>query len=291
MSLKWLQILLQGILYDDTDSYYITETYYDFLIKILKSKGMIERKQVTIDMNQCLEKMLVKSVGKCESIQEIVFHEYQYMKEQLRLLILTDYKRSEYEKALGNEDMDVHNLRGLFFEMLRRESVKRNVNLKFAVLCGTMGVIPSCAKETLLQIVDNPERISFRKVGHLKEEDYLEVMIVDDRHFIVETVSQLFEMGYMQVLIGTKSLLGEGWDSPCINTLILVSFVGSFMLSDQMRGRAIRTFIKDLQKTSHIWHLVCVNSQKENILQGLEASEDYQTLCRRMEHFLGSLYR
>ena len=95
----------------------------------------------------------------------------------------------------------------------------------------------------------------------------------------------------MQVLIGTKSLLGEGWDSPCINSLILASFVGSFMLSNQMRGRAIRVWKEDPNKTSNIWHLVCLKPRKE-VQQNPEdtISEDYTLLCRRMEQFLGLHY-
>ena len=56
----------------------------------------------------------------------------------------------------------------------------------------------------------------------------------------VNIISKLFEEGVINIIVGTKSLLGEGWDSPCINTLILASNVGSFMSSNQMRGRAIR---------------------------------------------------
>lgn len=74
----------------------------------------------------------------------------------------------------------------------------------------------------------------------------------------VKIVSSLFEDGLFNILIGTKSLLGEGWDSPCINSLILASFVGSFMLSNQMRGRAIRINKKDPDKVSNIWHLVTI---------------------------------
>ena len=59
-------------------------------------------------------------------------------------------------------------------------------------------------------------------------------------HAAVEFVGDLFEKGEIQILVGTKSLLGEGWDAPCVNSLILASFVGSFVLSNQMRGRAIR---------------------------------------------------
>jgi hypothetical protein len=53
----------------------------------------------------------------------------------------------------------------------------------------------------------------------------------------VRLITSVFAQGGITVLIGTKSLLGEGWDAPCINTLVLASFVGSFMLSNQMRGR------------------------------------------------------
>lgn len=291
MSVKWLQILLQGLLYDDTSSYHIDEDYQKELIKELKSLGFIERNQVTIVVNQAIEKMLVKSVGKCDSIKDIVFHEYKCMKDDLRLLILTDYIRGEYEKAVGDESRDVHNLGVLpFFELLRRENENQQENIQLGVLCGTMVIIPSHAKEKLKMLVEEPERISFESLGCISQNEYVKVNMSGNNHSIVGAVSSLFEMGYIQVLIGTKSLLGEGWDSPCVNTLILASFVGSFMLSNQMRGRAIRTFTNNPQKTSHIWHLVCVDPQKAKTLEGLEASEDYQTLCRRMEHFLGLHY-
>ena len=53
---------------------------------------------------------------------------------------------------------------------------------------------------------------------------------------MVAVVTELFEEGRINALVGTKSLLGEGWDAPCINSLILATYVGSFMLSNQMRG-------------------------------------------------------
>jgi hypothetical protein len=50
----------------------------------------------------------------------------------------------------------------------------------------------------------------------------------------------VFEQGGINGLVGTKSLLGEGWDAPAVNTLVLGTFVGSYVLSNQMRGRSIR---------------------------------------------------
>lgn len=285
MSVKWMEILLQGVLYDDSDSYVMTKQYHEYLINELKSRGLIEKRQVTLQVNQAIEKMLVKSNGKCESIKTIVFHEYENMKDRLKLLILTDYIKKEYEKAIGNDDMNVINLGVIpFFEMLRRESISKNVDIRLGVLCGSIIIIPSCAKERLIELVDEKDKIYFSKIGEV--DDYVEVKVKGESHFIINLITQLFEEGYMHVLIGTKSLLGEGWDSPSVNTLILASFVGSFMLSNQMRGRAIRTNAKDPNKVSHIWHLVCVNPEEVNLTE----SEDFETLSRRMEHFLGLHY-
>lgn len=289
LTLKWLEILLQGFLYDDVASYHVNEKYREELIKELKSKGLIEKKKVTLQVNQAIEKILVNSMGKCESIKEIVFHEYENMHSDLRLLILTDYIRKEYQRALGDESKDVNNLGVLpFFEQLRRETKQRNSNLRLGVLCGTMIIIPIEACHALEEIVQDKNKIIFNQVGRL--DDYIRVDIVGDHHFITEAISELFTRGYIHVLIGTKSLLGEGWDAPCINSLILASFVGSYMLSNQMRGRAIRVFKDNPNKTSNIWHLVCVKP-RDNTGYDYGNSEDYLMLSRRMEHFLGLHYQ
>ena len=119
----------------------------------------------------------------------------------------------------------------------------------------------------------------------------------------VDIVSKLFEDGEINVLVGTQALLGEGWDSPCINSLILASYVGSFMLSNQMRGRAIRIDKNNHSKTANIWHLVTIEPEyvfEENILNKVNAfisqdknvmiSYDYDTLSRRFDCFVGPNY-
>ena len=103
----------------------------------------------------------------------------------------------------------------------------------------------------------------------------------------MSAVTELFEQGEINALVGTKSLLGEGWDAPCINSLILATYVGSFMLSNQMRGRTIRTDRNDPGKTGNIWHLACIFPQKEGKKKDADFSGDYETLARRFDTFLG----
>lgn len=290
MEAPWLELLLQGFLYEDVENYTCDEEYRKELISYLKAEGVIEKKKVSFTTTPSIEKLLMTSKGKCESIKDIVAHEYKTDGKDLRLLVLTDYIRKEYEKALGT-DADVMSLGVIpFFEQLRR-SVGTETDLRIGVLCGTIVIIPAEAKDALLAAVGDSGKITFSKIGNLSEEDYVKVNVVGDAHFLTGVVTDIFTQGCMQVLIGTKSLLGEGWDSPCINSLILASFVGSFMLSNQMRGRAIRVFKQNPEKTSNIWHLVCLSPWKEAGKESSdEISEDYALLQRRMDHFLGLHY-
>ena len=289
MTPQWMEVLLQGFCYGDTASYECTEEYREKVISGLKASGLIEKKKVMLTANPSIEKLLTNSKGKCNSIREIVKHEYMTAGKELRMLILTDYIRREHENALGADEKELSVLGVLpFFEQLRREHSGKD-GLRLGVLCGTIVVIPAEAKEALVAAVGDSGTIRFKQAGNLSEEDYVKVEAQGDAHFLTSAVTEVFTQGHMQVLIGTKSLLGEGWDSPCINSLILASFVGSFMLSNQMRGRAIRVFKEKPEKTSNIWHLVCLpaGGAKDN---SSEISEDFSLLGRRMEHFLGLHY-
>ena len=290
MTVDAMEQLLQEFLYDDTDAYPCEKEYRESVIDRLKSQGLIDKKKVMLAANPAVEKMLTTSLGKCNSIRDIVFHEYAATGKELRLLVLTDYIRKEHEKNIGDPQKDVTALGVLpFFEMLRRENEAQKKDIRLGVLCGTIVIIPAEAREALEQEIADTGKVNFAPVGNFGENDYIKVTAVGDAHFLTGAVTNIFTKGYMQVLIGTKSLLGEGWDSPCINSLILASFVGSFMLSNQMRGRAIRVFKDVPDKTSNIWHLVCLRPWNEAQADN-EISEDFSLLSRRMEHFLGLHY-
>ena len=291
MNAEWMERLLQGFLYDNAKAYGCPEEYRERLIAELKTEGLIEKKKVCLTASDAVERMLLQSKGKSESIRKIVAEEYQTLGAGLRMLVLTDYIRKEYEKAVGAAGEELHALGVLpFFELLRRDAVAENTGLRLGILCGTVVVIPAEAKTALEQAVEGMGKVTFSSFGSLPESDYLRVNAVGDAHFLTAAVTGLFTNGYMQVLIGTKSLLGEGWDSPCVNSLILASFVGSFMLSNQMRGRAIRVFKEQPDKTSNIWHLVCLRPWSRAQADADDISEDYTLLERRMEHFLGLHY-
>lgn len=257
-----------------------TEEISGELKNILSAEALVEKNKVCLSSNEKINRMLVSSVGKLNSINRIVKSEYDNLGDGLRMLILTDYIRKDMMKIVGTGE-EIHQLGTVpVFESLRRS----NPDGKIAVLSGTLVILPDSAVETVQEIAYNegvPNRIK-----KIENTNHTEIIFSGSNKNKVSIITKAFQTGVINVLIGTKSLLGEGWDSPNINSLILASFVGSFMLSNQMRGRAIRIDKKNPEKVSNIWHLVTVepDSQDEII------SDDFETMKRRFACFQAPAY-
>lgn len=295
MNLRWMEAFLQGFLFDDRDSFYCREEYRDALLRELKSEGLSEKKQIRLRTDPKLEKLLVNSRGKLNSILQIAACEQTALGENLRMLILTDYVRKEWRTALGDPEREIGSMGVLpVFELLRR----RGTCQRLGILCGSMILIPVSAEEAFAEEAERAGLSIYPEFRRLRDRQgqelgYSEVEIRGNINQYTGVVTRIFERGCIQILTGTKSLLGEGWDSPCINSLILASFVGSFVLGNQMRGRAVRKDPSHPDKVSNIWHLVCIPGERkpqERRNDGSDdtgLSEDFDTLERRMKGILG----
>lgn len=303
LSLGWMQLLLQGFLYEDASSYAAFAPLQESIRTQLSKQGHIKRKKVLLNNSDEINRMLITSKGKLGSICQIVRAEYQSMGGDLRLLVLTDYIKKNMMGLIAKEDAPIQSIGVVpIFEVLRREGIQ---GLKLGVLSGGVVIIPSEGAAALDEIAaQRGVQVRYKAIN---SPDYVEADFSgSSQKQMVGIMTEFFTQGGVQVLIGTKSLLGEGWDSPCINALILASFVGSYMLSNQMRGRAIRVFPAVADKTANIWHLVSMeppwaylDNAQQRALSHLQAgqgmydtplSEDYETLRRRFRAFLGVSY-
>ena len=294
----WFEILLQGLLYQTPDWYEDPQGTKKKIEAELKSRGLIEKRQVFLVKSKANDQILNQSLGKLAGIASIFETEYASLGQDLRQLVLADYIRKDFASYLGDDQAPITQLGVLpYFETIRRSAQKQCLSVPIAVLSGSVVIIPASVKEELQALIPNTN-LTFSAIGKLDQGAYLQVGFPSSFKGMVAAVTELFQRGSIQVLIGTKSLLGEGWDAPCVNSLILGSFVGSFMLSNQMRGRAIRIWPGHPDKTSNIWHLVAIKpyknpafSKEDQEEQDLNPYQDLQTLARRMDHFLGLSYK
>lgn len=282
LNLEWLEVLLSHCLYSDEGNFHHIETVLKSIRHDLLRIGAIERHKVKLRDPSDHLKLLTTSVTKLRSVEEIVKLEAGSLGGQLRCVILTDFIRKA-ELPTSQHESPVFQDIGIVpvFESLRRVAVP---GASLGVLSGSLVIVPSGAEPIVRQVATtlgiHPRDLSISPLIH--DPAYSTVQIHGEYYRgSVCLITSVFEQGGINVLVGTKSLLGEGWDAPCINTLVLASFVGSFVLSNQMRGRAIRVDSDQPQKTANVWHLVCV----EPGLFG--PGDDYELLVRRCSAFVG----
>ena len=103
-TLDWLEILLQGLLFQVPHWYNLPEEYEKQVLHELKAASLIDRKQVKLVRNKKQDLLLNQSLGKLNAVREIFKAEYQALGSQLRQLILTDYIRQDFEVHLGDKD-------------------------------------------------------------------------------------------------------------------------------------------------------------------------------------------
>ncbi len=277
----WMSVLLSAI-FADPESEGRLPAPVEQLRKQLAKIGAIERRKVSLNLDEKIAKLLASSISKINGVQQIVETEQKALGDKLRMVVLTDYIRREMLPADKDDDVVLNKI-GIvpLFEAIRRKTIP---NMTLGAISGKLIIIPKTAGELLKTCIKDmkidEKQLQLKDLYY--DPNYLQVDFsgaAEKR--MVGIITEVFTRGGINVLVGTKSLLGEGWDAPCINSLILATFVGSFMFSNQMRGRAIRTEKNNPNKTGNIWHLICVMPDAQT------PGEDYATMTRRFKSFVG----
>lgn len=274
------------------DTYPYIQSIKQYLIK----HNLIERNKLSLYYNAKIIKTLIGSAAKLSSVQTIVKHEAAHLGSQLRMVILTDFIKKEHFSSI-HTDLPLSTIgTTTLFETVRRTLPRQS---KLALLSGSLVILPTSVSQV---ISNHPDwDVSTYQTTPISTE-FMTVTFKGSNKHKVKLITALFEAGHIEVIIGTASLLGEGWDSPAVNSLILASYVGSFMLSNQMRGRAIRIDPKHPEKVSNIWHLVSIEPKPKadtsdvyqldiiSVTNDKIHSADFETLKKRFDCFMGPAY-
>ena len=275
--IKQATVFLNGFIHVENEEWNGLEAIRDEYYNQAKRTGLTDGKRVVLDGNDKFCRQIANSIGKLDSIVSIVDLESRLLKEDLRMVILTDFIRMN--------DTDCSTLGVVpIWRKLKDRFLGR---ISLGVLCGSLILLPKNAVGKLQKLIsDNSiadDAITQDRFG--ADDNYVRIIPKEGiRNHIVRLVTEMFNAGDLTVLVGTQALLGEGWDAPSINSLILSSTVSSYMLSNQMRGRAIRIDKNHPDKVSNIWHLATYDPKFGNY------SFDLEQLATRFEGYEAPSY-
>lgn len=294
----WTTKLLEGLLFTHADTFLIGTERAKAWKALLHEQGLIENRRINLGESRSTFALMAGSLAKLDSIVEIARAEADELGGDLRLVALTDHVRGHellrsFAPGYRPSKMGVVPI----FDAIRRAAIP---GLSLAVLSGKLVLLPASCRDALAA------ECALRGIpSHLVSAT---AIVVAPTYLVVsfngpsasrsvEVVTALFERGHITALVGTQALLGEGWDAPSVNSLVLASNSAAYMLSNQMRGRAIRIDPNRPNKVANIWHLATVDQLAANeVAERLEwgamdepdsIRTDWELLHRRFAAFEG----
>lgn len=298
----WLERFLDGVVSVHASAFPLDPTRLKRLRDGLNSHGLIEGGRVRLRHTRSVFKLMASSLAKLESIVDIAKAEQDTLGDDLRMVVLSDHIRAGELPNRPDAEFKPAKLGVVpIFEKLRRSEI---ANDYLAVLTGSLVLLPRHALSKLPDLAKELgfDRGNFRASDLAGSREHVRIQCKSGGTAeLVRLVTTLFTHGDVRILVGTQSLLGEGWDAPALNSLVLASNTASFMLSNQIRGRAIRIDLSKHDKVSNIWHLAtmdpdsreCSDSMRSTFNWGFlndwgaPVSSDIEVVARRFKGFEG----
>lgn len=204
-----------------------------------------------------IDRVLARSESKSRAMVEIVAAEHRVLGDRLAMVVICDH-----ESASATLSAD---LRGVLDE--RNGSAR----LALASLLADPATRPLCPVLVTGRTVAGAPEAMRRLAGRVAAEGGPELVVGPaDADGIAElvgawssrqwvpAVTELFTDGECRVLVGTRALLGEGWDAPRASGLVDLSMASTPGTVVQTRGRTLRLDPADPDKVAINWTVCCV---------------------------------
>ena len=271
---RWWQTLVKSYLFDagwpDTPE---IEEHRARLAGRLRAESLLWRRELRLSESKPVARSLSLSPEKIRACLDIHRQEAALHGDRLRQVILTDFIRDDDIDMAAAPATPALGAWPIFRALVQDAAACEHPFMPCSpgAGCGSRSLIAE------IQSMSPGEKPASMPIAALP--GFSRVSLAGGK--LTEIFTALLASGLIRTLIATRSLLGEGWDAPAVNSLVLCSYVGSFMLTNQMRGRAIRVDKCRPDKTSSIWHIAAVDRRTP---AGLTDMEDLQ---RRFLTFVG----
>ncbi|AMT95044.1 hypothetical protein A2T55_16090 [Brevibacterium linens] len=230
-----------------------------------------------------IDRVLSHSAAKPRACVDIVAAEATTLGDHLRMLVLCDFESAT--ATLAADIRDVLDERSgsalLTLETLAHDA--QTAHLKPMLVSGRTVAGPPDVLHKLIEFIsaDNAGL-----AGRLSVTDPVAgVSRIDGRWTSrdwVPYVTSFYASGLTQVLIGTRALLGEGWDAPAVTGLIDLTSATTPTAVTQTRGRALREDPRWADKVALNWTVVCISPDHPR------GGQDWNRLVRKHDGFFGT---
>ena len=273
---KSWQTLLQSFI--EGEYYPKAEAVFEFrqtLSSLLKGKHYLKYNRVRLDNTQSKLDAFNRTEERISACYDIAKIEVSNRKSLLRMVVLADYIRDEELTLSLDGRGTTTGAYPIFHHFIHQfdDIVKH----KTALLTGRLCIIPRQLLESLLNLLP-PDQIPTIK-WYSEDNDF--VLCGAATGSLSAAYTKLLEQGKLQIIVGTRALLGEGWDAPFLNALIMATQTKAYVATNQLRGRVMRIDPNDDFKTASIWHIVA--TAPEQRLNNLI----FENLQKRFRTFAG----
>ncbi|RKS06758.1 type III restriction/modification enzyme restriction subunit [Nocardiopsis sp. Huas11] len=223
-----------------------------------------------------VDRVLARSAAKSQATVEIVDTESDALGDRLRALVLCDQERARTPRALRGVLAEDAGSAWLQLALLVEDP--RTAFLNPVMITGRTVATSPWTSDALVGFV-RAERPDLD----------LDVREVDGLHVIEGTwpprtriglVTRFLDWAGCRVLVGTRALLGEGWDARGINVVVDLTTSTTATAVLQGRGRALRLDPSWPEKTAHTWTVVCVSHDHP------KGDADWNRFVRKHEGYL-----
>lgn len=229
-------------------------------------------------------RIMAYASSKTKAISTILSSEMQALGGDIRAVIITDFEKTSATTLVeGVMDDEAGGAVAAFRQAVQCD----NVDLLNPILMtgSTVLVDDDLAAEFLAAANDwiNERNLSITLVDEIRG-NYHEIVGKGKdwipRYYSL-MITEFFQLGITKCLIGTRGLLGEGWDASRINVLIDLTTVTTSMSINQLRGRSIRLDKQWPEKVANNWDVICLAEEFTN------GFSDYERFKKKHKQLYG----
>jgi len=212
-------------------------------------------------------RIMAYAATKIQALSDIISTEMQSLGQDIRAVVVTDFEKTSATTLVeGVMDEEAGGAIAAFRALVQCDS---GDILDPILMTGSTVLVDDDLSERFMEtaqawIAERDLDIELRA----QPEDTYHVILGRGKDWIPRyysiMITEFFQQGLTKCLIGTRGLLGEGWDASKINVLVDLTTVTTSMSINQLRGRSMRLDKDWPEKVANNWDIVCFADEFTN---------------------------